>query len=1357
MSTQPEDYWMTDADAKQAAAEFAPGIANREDIGQPEMLEPGSLVPYVKQLHHALRSGRHYDIRAGKDKMLSWATKKEMPKPGERPIALFQQPLHDESYSRYQGTIRCLVSGTQLYSSRGIIPIEQLSTKCNDVQVLAVGSRGLGFYNVKRFYKKSAVSSWLRLTLDTGLGERRSIMCGLEHGIYVMGRGFIAAKNVTVGASVLGYKLTDTLLHSGMTRSTQEDQERGVMTSSKCMRYNMVNMQVIRRPTASTDYISSVNDRVGHIPSRAITSLSGNRYTPTYSSRSFEGTYIETLERSFNSFSGYSEFFGYTALWNAFVKVAFTEPGLVIKFWYRRLSKCCSLCSIRGCSVTYHKLVKLFNGNSREYSNPQCAVGSVVVSGKLGQPYTAPKLSYDLINRQNFSLKCVTSTLFNFCSRCFAVCQRLGQEFVINRLPKCFSQSVSDATLTHAIFDDKLADGVTSSKIIDHIFGANVRTFHTISPYFNIQGTDSIQDTASIVKVISIESIEQPQTAYDIEVEDAHNYFAEGILVHNSGYGAGVVRQADFGKVLITHSDPNKIKFTVAHKQMPEDFTLVRMKDPKGKKPVWLMMNTTPTETIPYVKEKYKKIPAEQIDKLFDPEYVMSAKIDGAANFLKLMKDKVDVLSYRTSKKTGGPIIHTHRMGLAGQKFDIPKELQNTILRGEVYGTRDGEKAIPASELGGLLNSSVAKSLEDQKRKEIKLRMALFGAKQVGGKPWEGKTHEETRKIIQGALKYLPKDVFSEPPYASTPEEKKRMWESITAHKFPLTREGVVGLPVSGGTPTKVKPVTDYDVHIREIFPQVEGALKGKTAGGFKYSTTPTGPVVGEVGTGVTNEERKRMFEHPEEYVGRVARITAQEQYPSGAYRAPSYIARHEDYPVKAASSTDELSKAKPSDAQEIARTPIGQLGKWKICEVDGTEVRDKLYVDFVMGGNPYRYKFIPKDEIWIEKAQTAPEKHMTIIHEIMESGKMAKGESYGKAHDETAETEKKMRHAGDVPVEKSASIIEDQDPNMNSAHRRFVATDKDGKRVGSVVTQKIIRSPGKVELTSLEVHPEARGQGIAKRLVKHVIAEHKGSVLSLKPKGYGDGSPSDSVLKKMYKSMGFEDGNGREMLMKSADYKSAAFKSGLEATAPGRLIARTGDRMPKVSRTAVPAKAVVPAIVPEKPISLTGNTVATSNKATIAPVTTPSKVSPVDQYAAQAAALLKKYPKTPLTGQMLAKAWDTAGRPDWPATHAIAQGQLESGLGTRGRNPVSNPYNVGEFDKGTMRRFPNTEAGVQAYYKLMANKYLANGRTASDLQKSFINTAGKRYSSNPKYEQTLGGIISSLGKYLAANKGAQS
>ena len=113
----------------------------------------------------------------------------------------------------------------------------------------------------------------------------------------------------------------------------------------------------------------------------------------------------------------------------------------------------------------------------------------------------------------------------------------------------------------------------------------------------------------------------------------------------------------------------------------------------------------------------------------------------------------------------------------------------------------------------------------------------------------------------------------------------------------------------------------------------------------------------------------------------------------------------------------------------------------------------------------------------------------------------------------------------------------------------------------------------------------------------------------------------------------------------------------------------------------------------------------------------------------------------TPLTADMFANSarsvYESTGT-YVPPDLALAQAQFESGMGRKGRNPRTNPFNVGEFDEGTKQRFNTTDEGVAAYYRLMANDYLKK-RTRDDLlQNEFVNGAGNRYASNPNYEQLL-------------------
>jgi DNA polymerase Ligase (LigD)/Helicase conserved C-terminal domain len=376
----------------------------------------------------------------------------------------------------------------------------------------------------------------------------------------------------------------------------------------------------------------------------------------------------------------------------------------------------------------------------------------------------------------------------------------------------------------------------------------------------------------------------------------AHEYGSfEGKIP--SGYGAGTVKRHDLGRILLTKVLPNEIHFTTAHQRYPERYLLKQTKDKN-----WLFINTTPTEPTPYTKERYTSVPSEQVEPLLDklqPGTSVQAKIDGAATLTKLVDKHFDVISYRASKVTGGPITHTERIFGGRPEVELPREMKGSVLRGETYGTNPQGQAIPPQELGGLLNSAVEKSRNQQQERGTDLKNMLFNIQQYGKTPVPEDTPYAARmEMLKRILPHLPAGKFELPQEATTPDAAKSLWQQVQGGQHPLTREGVVIHPPTG-RPMKAKLLDEHDVHLREMFPATQGSkYEGNAVGGFRYSHEPTGPIAGEVGTGLTDELRQAMFKDPESYIGRVAKVRAQEKFPSGALRAPSLLSLHEDYPA---------------------------------------------------------------------------------------------------------------------------------------------------------------------------------------------------------------------------------------------------------------------------------------------------------------------------------------------------------------------------------------------------------------------------------------------------------------------------
>lgn len=369
----------------------------------------------------------------------------------------------------------------------------------------------------------------------------------------------------------------------------------------------------------------------------------------------------------------------------------------------------------------------------------------------------------------------------------------------------------------------------------------------------------------------------------------------EGTIPKGS-YGAGEVRKQEEGKALVTHTTPDTISFSTADKKHPSRYSLVHPGDKYGKNQ-WLMMKQKTPDYAGAEKQHYKNIPEDKILdylKSIQEGTSVQPKLDGALQFINLTNKKIEMLSHRTSKTTGKPVVHTERFFGYRPHLDIPSEYNNSVLLGETYGSKD-DKPISPQETGGLLNSSIENSLGTQKEKGIQLKNMLFDIAKLKGKDVQSSMpYDEKREILKKIIKLMPKGKFHLPEEASTPQDATALWHKIKDQQHEHTSEGIVVRPQTG-TPLKTKIFPEQDVHIRGFFPG-EGKYKDKGVGGFEYSHQPNSDIVGRVGTGLTDETRQLMYSDPKSFLGRIAKVHSQGQLPSGALRVPAYLGLHEDY-----------------------------------------------------------------------------------------------------------------------------------------------------------------------------------------------------------------------------------------------------------------------------------------------------------------------------------------------------------------------------------------------------------------------------------------------------------------------------
>ena len=364
----------------------------------------------------------------------------------------------------------------------------------------------------------------------------------------------------------------------------------------------------------------------------------------------------------------------------------------------------------------------------------------------------------------------------------------------------------------------------------------------------------------------------------------------EGVIPEGT-YGAGAVKVKDRAPVEVVRSRPGHITFHVYRGSGPEEYTLHRV-SPEA----WRFYNRTQTAqqhpALPDDKPKYNTTKIEHVD-LGDDSHVMSAKIDDAHTLFVFPKGgRVRAFSYRRpANREQGVIEHTHKVPSL-LSVAVPTPIHETILRGGLYAVNSKGEALPSHVLAGLLNSNVWKSRE--KQEEVgRLRPVIYDVVRYKGKDFSEKTYKEKLEVLHQVASHLPQ--FDLPPMAYTEEEKKKLLHLIATEKLPLTKEGVVLWPLNtGALPTKAKFIKDHDIYVRDIFPG-EGKYTGKAAGGFTYSHSPKGAIVGRVGTGLSDALREDLLRNPKKYVGAVAKVTAQEKVPSGALRAPVFVGWHLD------------------------------------------------------------------------------------------------------------------------------------------------------------------------------------------------------------------------------------------------------------------------------------------------------------------------------------------------------------------------------------------------------------------------------------------------------------------------------
>lgn len=127
-----------------------------------------------------------------------------------------------------------------------------------------------------------------------------------------------------------------------------------------------------------------------------------------------------------------------------------------------------------------------------------------------------------------------------------------------------------------------------------------------------------------------------------------------------------------------------------------------------------------------------------------------------------------------------------------------------------------------------------------------------------------------------------------------------------------------------------------------------------------------------------------------------------------------------------------------------------------------------------------------------------------------------------------------------------------------------------------------------------------------------------------------------------------------------------------------------------------------------------------------------------------------QNFPKSKLTGEALVAACE---KHDFDIVFALAQAEIESGMGTAGKAMKTNsPWNVGAWDSRsahTMNKlgygYSHPDQSIEPYIELIKSKYLGDKKTIDDLMKRYVSLSGHRYASNPRYEIHLKNTYSKI------------
>jgi len=843
-----------------------PGIPNPRKFGDPRRLPTGEMVPFAIQEHRARRAGKHFDLRLGPKQMFSWATRKELPGPGGK-ISLFQTPLHSEQYGmNFEGTIPAHQYGAGMVRmhDRGRMLVQHASPdKINIVTAHKKVPMRFTFVRDKKVPRKWLLINTTPKDLQDVLG--RDVKKG------------IAGQRV---AEVLGirkqhYKKTpaEKLMAYMSPDATFSEKIDGAAMLYKILknRVEAVSYRVSKSgiPIVHTERMDMPTNL--QVPKELEgTVLRGEAYgekqaaaLPSVSD--IKERLMDLVYRSYEYRQGFK-------LYSAGRKAGVEMPGALSDVFAeapRRMAEKDAAVEIdveKGDTILTgrfkNKKVKVKTLGTDENGQP-------TINGRKMLTFRLEKLMKESMEKKSIVVKDKPHWVTRPVSAAMGVVTDKGTEKLFGgkfNWDKVTPEHVTQLAEHYGGNLDRvqpLEVQLGSARVMSRILRRMTNKEAPMST--RISSTILSPLTESVAALTRADHYDP--TSNTVVLYHPH----KAILAHELGHAYDASRSK------------NRIKWSDRYASTPGN--ILKGERAASEKALKVLKGTSPKRDVDAARKMLMIAYGTYVDSAVAEE-ALEATLKAGGSF-----DEAIAAGEKAEKKSKAKRL---------KEWAKKGPFLNLVKRSGGALERPAEKrggAIPAAELGGILNATLQEAQRKKREKNIAMRNAIFDIYVKGRDPVARSVpYKERVEMIKEVLRHLPQKQFHLPRMATTPEEQKKLWEDIKAGRNQRTHEGVVFWDAKG-KPHKTKLLTESDVHITDIFPQVKGDTS--LAGGFRYALKPGGDPVGKVGTGFSSEVRKQMMESPDDFIGRVARIRAQEQFPSGAYRAPAFLALHEDYPNK--------------------------------------------------------------------------------------------------------------------------------------------------------------------------------------------------------------------------------------------------------------------------------------------------------------------------------------------------------------------------------------------------------------------------------------------------------------------------